>query len=99
MDTALAELVKKSVFEYAGGGVNHKTFAMVNEEKQAYAVLIVDTPIHQQEAGIVVMARLVGDYVIVEEDTTGDPFFHVLLKRGIPREKIILAYRGEALPA
>lgn len=98
MDSSLAELVKKSVFAYAGGGINLKTFPMANEEKQVYAVLIIDTPIHKQDAGIMVMARVEGDYVIVEEDTTGDPFFHVLLQHGIPRDKIILAYRSEPLP-
>ncbi len=46
---------------------------------------------------MVVLARVVGDYVIVEEDLTDRPLVDRLVAAGIPREKIILAYAGEPL--
>ena len=95
---SLAETVKNEVFSYAGGGHNIRVFALSNEEKQVYAVTVVDTPHGDEPAGIVVMARVDGDRVIIEEDTTDKPIYEVLMFRGIPREKIILAYAGEAIP-
>ena len=95
---SLNEVVKKAVFdEYAGGGHNLKTFAVANEDEDAFAVLIVDTPVHKRDAAIVVFARIAGEYVIIEADTTDYPLEDVLLVMGIPREKIICAHRGESL--
>lgn len=97
MDT-LQEMVKQAVFGYAGGGSNLLTFPMLNEEYQVYAVTIIDYPIHKRDAGILVMARIDGDQVIVEEDTTDRPLLDALIQAGVPREKIVLAYAGEAVP-
>ena len=45
------------------------------------------------------MARVVGDYVVIEEDSTDKPLVDALMMNGdVQREKIILAYQGEALP-
>jgi hypothetical protein len=94
----LNEIVRQSVLEYAGGGPNLRTFPVWNEEQQVYSVLSVESPQPGEAAAIVVMARLEGDSVIVEEDTTTRPLYEVLLKRGIPREKIILRYVHEEAP-
>jgi vancomycin permeability regulator SanA len=45
-----------------------------------------------------VMARVVGDKVIIDEDTTDRPLWKELVAAGIPREQIILTYAGETLP-
>ncbi len=92
----LAAIVKKTVFGYASGGVNLRTFPLANEEQQVYAVNVIDTPVREQSAGVVVIARVEGDTVIIEEDTTDRPLFKALVQNGIPREKIILAYAGES---
>jgi hypothetical protein len=95
----LAQTLKQTIIEeYAGGGVNLKTFPMMNDEEQAYAVLIVDTPLHKKEADILIFARLVGDYVVIEANTTDHPLEDVLVYKGLPRERIICAYAGEPLP-
>jgi hypothetical protein len=91
------DILKQSVLEYAGGGPNLVTFPVWNEERQVYSVLSVESPSQQAAAGIVVLARLEGDYVVIEEDTTTRPLFEVLVKRGIPREKIVLRYAHETL--
>jgi hypothetical protein len=43
------------------------------------------------------MARVVGNKVIIEEDTTDRPLVEALIRCGIPREHIILVYAGETL--
>lgn len=95
----LAEIVKSEVFWYAGGGHNAKTYPFANEELQAYAVVIVDWPVRKSPASVVVLARIEGDTVIIEEDTTDRPLVDSLVHAGIPREKIIRAYAGETVPA
>jgi len=94
----LGEIVKQVVFEYAGGGFNLKTFPLMNDEQQVYAVNIVDTPKRKRPAGVMVLARIIDNHVIVEEDTTDRPLVDALVQAGIPREQIVLAYAGEAIP-
>lgn len=93
----LIQTVKRTVFDYAGGGDNLKVFPLANEEKQVYTVIIVDTPIHQYPAAIVVSARVVNETVVIDEDTTDKPLVDALVQNGIPRDKIILAYAGEPI--
>jgi len=46
------------------------------------------------------MARVVGDYIVIDEDGTLDkPLYQALMINGsIPRDRILLAYKGEKLP-
>lgn len=97
MDT-LKQLVRDTVFWYAGGGFDLRTYPLSNEEQAVYAVNIVQYPKTTEPAGIVVQARVEGDFVVIEEDTTDRPLIDKLLDAGIPREKIIRAYAGEAIP-
>jgi hypothetical protein len=94
----LAEILKEAVFWYASAGLNVRTFALTNEEQGVYGVNVVSSPIRRQPAGVVVLARILGDKVIIEEDTTDRPLYITLMERGIPRERIILAYVGEPVP-
>lgn len=97
MDT-LRQTVKDTVFSYVGGGFNVRMFTLADEEHGIYAVNIVDSPVRKQPAGVVLLARVVGDQVVIEEDTTDRPLFQALMHRGVPREQIILAYANEAVP-
>jgi hypothetical protein len=94
----LSEAVKEAVFWYAGSSPHTKTFKLVNEAEQVYAVNILDTKDRQLEASVVVIARIQGDTVIIEEDLTDKPLVDRLVAAGIPRNKIILAYMGEPIP-
>jgi hypothetical protein len=94
----LDAILRETISWYDSGGFSLKTFFMINAVENAYAVLITDVPVHKRPAGIVVFARIVGDYVVIEEDTTDRPLVDKLTARGIPREKIIRAYAGESLP-
>jgi hypothetical protein len=91
-------IVKEAVNWYASGGFRSKTFFVTNPVENAYAVLVADVPVHKRPARIIVFARIVGEYVVIEEDTTDRPLVDKLTAKGIPREKIIRAYAGESLP-
>lgn len=94
----LATVVAETIQSYVGGGFSLKTFLVTNPLDSTYAVLAADVPVHKRPAGIIVFARIVGDYVVIEEDTTDRPLVDKLTAKGIPREKIICAYAGESLP-
>lgn len=89
---SLAETVKQVVFSYAAKGLNLRTYALANEEQGVYAVNVIDWPKRLRSAGVVVIARVEGDKVIVEEDLTDRPLVEALARAGIPREKIVRAY-------
>ena len=90
------EEVKK--YEAGGRGVGGILFALLDEARAAYTVIAVDYPIREDYATVVVLARVVGDKVVIEEDTTDKKLVDALIQRGIPREQIVLAYEGEPIP-
>jgi len=95
----LLKIVRQEVQKYAGSGrgINLRLFPSLDDEHQIYAVIAVDYPNRQHVAGVVVLARIVGDKVVIEEDTTNKKLADALIQNGIARENIILAYDGEIL--
>ena len=49
--------------------------------------------------GTVLVARLAGDQVVIELDRHNRLLVDALLARGVPKSHIILAHRGDAIPA
>lgn len=96
-----AEIVRHEVADYAKGHWWKSTAHYLEDAKQKkYSVIVVpdyETP-RLKKAGVVVMARIVDNYVIIDEDITDRPLFEELVRAGIPREQIILTYAGESLP-
>lgn len=93
----LNELVKEAVFSYASGGLNLRTYPLANEEQGVYAVNVIDWPQRHRPASVVVLARVEGDKVIIEEDLTDRPLIDALVAAGVAKEQIILKYREDAL--
>jgi hypothetical protein len=94
----LSQIVKDTVFWYTGGGFDLRTYPVLNESLGIYAVNMFRAPKNQPvKTSVIVQARIDGDYVIVEEDTTDRPLVDALVQAGIPREKIVLAYAGETV--
>jgi len=96
----LKQIVQEEVEKYAAGGrgANILLFAILDHERGIYAVNAVDYPKREDVAGVVVLARLVGNSVIIEEDMTDKKLVDALQQRGIMRDQIILAYAGEPIP-
>jgi hypothetical protein len=78
---SLRDIVREEVFKYAsnGRGANVILFTLSDEQHGVYAVNAVDYPIRKYVAGVVVMARLADDQVVIEEDTTDKPLLDALL--------------------
>lgn len=97
---SLKEIVRDEVEKYAGSGrgVNVRTIRLLDDVHQTYAVNTVPHPERKRPASVMVMARVMGDMVIIEEDRTDKPLVDALMQAGIPRHQIVLAYIGESLP-
>jgi|FLYN01.1.fsa_nt_gi hypothetical protein len=97
--TDLATIVQREVEDYASGG-DHKavSYAVSDTARQIYTAIVVPDLPRPFPARVIVMARVVDDMVIIDEDTTDRPLWEELVRAGIPREKIILTYAGEHLP-
>ena len=96
----LKTIVREEVQKYAAGGrgANILLFPILDDERQTYAVNAVEYPKRNEMADVVVLARLVGDKVVIEEDMTDKKLVDALVQRGIARERIVLAYDGEPIP-
>lgn len=96
----LEAILHQEVADYSGPAFKAKTYYVEDQKQHIYLVVIVPNdnyPVNVK-AGIIVMARIVGDKVIIDEDTTDRPLYEALMRSGIPREQIVLAYAGETLP-
>lgn len=96
----LSEIVRATVEKYAVDGVNFRTSLTFSADGNTLAVLdfaVDDKNKHFIATSLVV--RVIGDHVLIEQDDNDKPLVDALVKAGIPREQIILAYAGEPLPA
>ena len=100
MDTAtLKEILLEELQGYTGERLNDFAYLTTNEAEQIYTVVDIAQVRDKRLVGTVLMARLAGDQVIIELDRHDKLLVDALLARGVPESQIVLAYRGDALPA
>ncbi len=97
----LAQMLRLEIMDYCTPALKAKAFFLENTSEETFSVVsIADYEYPRSEHnGIVVLARVENDTIVVEEDTTDRPLWEELVRAGIPREKIVLVYAGEKLPA
>ncbi len=96
----LTEIVRREVADYHGPALKATTYYFEDRTNQIYTVIMVpeyEYP-RTEKSAVTILARIVDDTVIVEEDITDRPLFEELMRAGIPRDKIVLAYAGEQAP-
>jgi hypothetical protein len=91
-------IVQREVEAYAAAGWQMTDYRVSDKERQVFTVIGIPDYPRDQHVSVVVMARVEGEYVIIEEDITDRPLVKELVRAGIPRERIILTYIGEQLP-
>lgn len=95
----LTAIVAREVASYADVDCwQCRVFFIADEKRQIYSVIGVPDYPREWSARADVIARVVGNKVIIEEDRTDRPLYEALMRAGIPREQMILVYAGEALP-
>lgn len=97
---SLLQIVRYEVARYEAISDLDTIYAILDDENQKYAVVIVPGKQEERPAWAFVLARVIGDIVVIDEDGPMDkPLHQALMKNaGIPREKIVLAYKGEPIP-
>ena len=96
MDT-LNELVEREMREYAGEGLNGFTHFTQSDDKVVMSLIFVGQIQGRKFSSISILARIVGQKIVIEDDKTNKPLVDRLVQAGIPREQIILAYAGETV--
>ena len=92
-------ITRREVERYVGHSDESNLYFLADDQQGVYTVIDVPPAPHQYPTEIVVMARVMGDTVVIDEDTTDKPLVEALMVNAhIPREKIVLAYQGEAIP-
>jgi XisI protein len=94
----LKEILLPVLESYAGVGLNGSS--EMTQDVDCSLFIIVATG-YRKEVRFVFTAlivRILGDKIIIEEDRNSDPLYQALVDAGIPRENIVLAYAGEAVP-
>ena len=95
----LTVTVQREVEDYARGGTSKAvTYPISDVSRQTYSVIVVPDHPRRYKSMVVVAARVLDDKVIIDEDITDRPLWEELVRAGIPREQIVLAYTGEKLP-
>lgn len=94
----LVTTVQREVEDFELPTLLGTSYAISDTTRQRYTVLVVPDSSHKFDAGITVLTRVVDDKVIIDEDLTDRPLWKELVRAGIPREQIILAYAGEQVP-
>lgn len=96
---SLADITHREVDQYAGYSDQSTLYSVLDDIHQIYAVIDVPRWPRTYSTEIVVLARVVREYIVIEEDVTDKPLVDALMvNAGVPRAKIVLAYRGEKLP-
>lgn len=95
----LTAIVAREVADYANArDWKARSFFVADLERHIYAVIGIPDMPRPFPSQIDVMARVVGDKVVIEEDITDRPLYEALLQAGIPRHQLILVYAGDPLP-
>ena len=96
---SLKGILEAELLKYAGEGLNAITFPVFDEQRGHYAIAVIDHPTYREPADVVILVRMAGDKIVIEEDMTDKKLVDALLQQSVPREQIILAYNGEVAPA
>jgi vancomycin permeability regulator SanA len=94
----LRDIVKAVVKGYATTVINGRSYFTHNDEDTVFTVFVTSRIQGKYESFISLIVRIEGDLVIVERDQNDKIVKDALLQAGVPRERIILAYAGEAVP-
>jgi len=99
MDAAasLKEILLEELEGYTGEGLNDAAYLASNEAERIYTIVDFATVRGKRLVGTVLVARLVGDRVVIELDRHDKSLADALKARGVPEAQIMLAYQGETI--
>lgn len=84
---------------YVTKGLNGYTELTQNADSDLFTLIATGDDGQKRFTFTAIIVRVIADTIIIEEDRNNKPLYEALMQAGIPREKIILAYAGEQVPA
>lgn len=92
----LKSIVQREVESYAKGRLwKAMTYPVCDLTRMIYSVVSVPDYPRRCNPNIIVMARIQGSRVVIDEDVSDRPLVNKLIRAGVPRENIVLIYAGE----
>lgn len=94
----LRAILEDTLSSYAGEALNGHLYLTKSNEDALFSIMSIAKVRNETiiETGIV--ARIIADTIIIEEDINNKPLVDALVQNGIDRQQIVLAYAGEAIP-
>lgn len=90
--------IKQAIAEYAKAPVNGYAYFTQSLDGTFFTVVDVYQSQGKRQTSTGLIVHLIRDRIVIERDLNNKPLVEALIQRGIPRERIILAYAGEAAP-
>ncbi len=92
----LVDITRHEVAAYVANSFTSTLYALLDDTQKRYAVVALPHLPRPHPSRVVVMARVVEDKIIIDEDITDKPLVEALMTNaGVPREQIVLVYAGE----
>lgn len=88
--STLQQILLEEMAGYAGEGLNDFAYLTTNEVEQIYTIVDIATVRDRRLVGTVLVARLVGDRVVIELDRHDKSLVDALRARGVPEKQIVL---------
>lgn len=94
----LTEVLKRTMDTYTGEALNGYSYLTSSEDQQLFAVVSVGYVPGKRIVETGLIARVIGEHVVIERDVNDKPLVDALIQNGVGRDQIVLAYVGEAVP-
>ncbi|HLA44255.1 MAG TPA: element excision factor XisI family protein, partial [Aggregatilineales bacterium] len=82
---SLRDILVRELEKYVGEGANALAFPVFDNQRQHYAIAIIDYPERTEPADVIILVRIAGDKIVVEEDMTDKKLVDALVQQGVPR--------------
>ncbi len=97
--TTVKQILLEELDHYTGEGLNDYAYLTTNETEQIYTIVDIATVRGKRLVGTVLVARLMNERIVIELDQHDKQLVDALKARGVPETQIVLAYRGDTIPA
>ncbi len=96
MDT-LREALGQAMVGYAGEALNGYSYLTSSVDHQVFAVVSIARLRDQRIVDASLIARIVNESIVIEQDINDKLLVDALIAAGVPRARIVLAYAGETV--
>lgn len=94
----LKDILRQEILGYTGEGFNARNYLTISPDGNLFTVITfarLQDESHIVETGLV--ARIIGDKIVIDLDLNNKTLLDALLKAGVRRDQIIVAYAGETI--